>query len=117
MRGAMFHLIRILIKLVPLALITTVIFGAVGPGPALANSGWTKTGYSNQHNPSAFLTLDSEQTPPGPVAVGGKILTVNKVMVLVPWILVGIAFIIVIIRLVQHFRKKMLSRSPPEEPH
>jgi len=77
---------------------------------------WIKTSYNNQDNPSAFFTLDSEQNAPaGPTAVGGKILTVNKAMVLAPWILIAIALCIVIIRLIQHFRKKVSSHSPHED--
>lgn len=76
---------------------------------------WIKTSYNNQSNPSAFFTLGSEQNAPAPVAVGGKILIVNKAMVLAPWILIAIALCIVIIRLIQHFRKKTPSRSPHED--
>lgn len=77
---------------------------------------WIKTSYNNQNNPSAFFALDSEQNAPaGPTVVGGKILIVNKAMVLVPWILIAMALCIVIIRLIQHFKKKASSRSPHKD--
>jgi len=82
----------------------------------IRDADWIKTSYNNQSNPSAFLTLDSEQNAPaGPTAVGGKILIVNKAMVLAPWILIAIALCIVIIRLIQHFREKASSRSPHKD--
>ncbi len=77
---------------------------------------WILTSYNNQNNPSAFFTLGSEKNAPaGPTVVGGKILIVNKAMVLAPWILIAIALCIVIIRLIQHFRKKASSRSPHKD--
>ena len=115
----MSHSNRSLIGLLSLALIIVSIIGAIGPSPAQANpgwfdSGWIQTGYNNQSNPYAFYTLGSEQTQT-PTAIGGKVPIVNKAMILAPWILVAIAFVIVVIRVIQRFRKREDSRPPHKD--
>jgi len=60
---------------------------------------------------SEFETTDSG----APVAIGGKVLIVNKAMVLAPWVLVGIGFLIVVIRLIQRLKKRLSTRSPDKD--
>ncbi len=56
---------------------------------------------------SDLYSSDYAKTDSGaPVVIGGKVLTVNKAMVLAPWVLIGIAFIIVVVRIIQHVKKR-----------
>jgi hypothetical protein len=98
MRKLVTHFNKVAIRLLPLSLIIVFIIGAVWPVPAMADlSG------------SGFETAGNGGVP---VVVVGKVLAANKAVVLVPWILVGIAFVIVVVRLVQHIKKRLSVRPP-----
>jgi len=62
---------------------------------------------------SVMVTTDSGEA--GPMAVGGKVLTVNKAAVLAPWVIFAAVLLFIIIRLIQHFRRKTPSRPPPDK--
>jgi hypothetical protein len=48
---------------------------------------------------------------PPPTVIGGKILTINKAMVLVPWLLLAAGACLVVINIIRYFMKKTRSRS------
>jgi MSHA biogenesis protein MshQ len=77
---------------------------------------WLKTSYNNQSNPAAFYSLGYEENAPvTPKAIGGKVFTVNKAVVLAPWLVLGAALGIVIFRIIQRIRKKDPPHPPPEK--
>jgi MSHA biogenesis protein MshQ len=51
---------------------------------------------------------------PAPTVIGGKILTINKAVVLVPWLLLAAGACLVVINIIRYFRKKIRSRSHSE---
>ena len=70
-----------------------------------------KTGSQQWSN--TFVSANATTNAAPPSVIGGKVFTVNKAMVLAPWLLLAVAFSLVIIRLVQYLRKKTASRPPP----
>ena len=65
---------------------------------------WSNTFVSANATTNASLTV-----------IGGKVFTVNKAMILAPWLLLAAGFSIVIFRVAQYLRKKALSRRTREK--
>jgi hypothetical protein len=77
---------------------------------------WSEvTGSQQWSDNSASANATTNAGPVSPTVIGGKVYIVNKAMVLAPWILIAMGFSIVVIRVVQHFRRKTASRSPPDK--
>jgi len=76
-----------------------------------------KTGSQQWSNTYASATATTNAAPPGPTAVGGKIFTINKAIVLAPWLVLAISCSMVITSLFVYIRKKFASRMSGEKKH
>jgi hypothetical protein len=78
---------------------------------------WSEVSGSQQFSNNFVQALvNMPAAPPAaPVAIGGKVFSVNKAVILAPWIVISAGFAIVIIRLAQYFRKKYQSRPDPDK--
>ncbi len=85
----------------------------LNPGQTYYFRAWSYATEGGLEQWSDLYSSDSDTTDSGaPVVIGGKILTVNKAMILAPWVLIGIALVIVIVRIIQYLKKKPSARPP-----
>jgi hypothetical protein len=78
---------------------------------------WSEvTGSQQWSNTFVQASTTTFAAPPAPpTVIGGKVYSVNKAVILAPWLLLGAVLSLVIIRVVLYFRKKSLSRPPPRK--
>jgi hypothetical protein len=81
-------------------------------------SAWSEVNASPSQWSNTFVQASAKTLAAGPsppTVIGGKVFSVNKAVILAPWLLLGAALSLLIIRLVSYFRKKSLSRPPPRK--
>ena len=76
---------------------------------------WSEVTSSQQWSNGFSSTAGHTFVAAVPVTIGGKVYSVNKAAILVPWILLGIVSIFIFVRVILYVRKKTLSRPPPEK--
>jgi hypothetical protein len=82
------------------------------------SAAWIQTSFNNQSDPATFFLLGPQQTssgppPPPPPAIGGTVFSVNKAMVLMPWLLLAAACFLMLYRPAQYLLKKIFPRRRP----
>ena len=75
--------------------------------------GWSEATGSQQWS-NTFVSANAT-TFAGPVTIGGKVYTVNKAAVLVPWIILGLVGVFILVQIVLYIRKKIHSRPSPHK--
>jgi hypothetical protein len=80
-------------------------------------SGWSEvTGSQQFSNTSASANATTFLAPPLPPGViGGKVFSVNKAVVLAPWLVTGFLAALILTRIVLYLRKRIVTRQPPHK--